>query len=52
MDRNLDRVLKKQEYEYMQAYNINVKKKETELREYVEHLNKESKEGSQKLAEI
>ena len=36
LDKNLNRVLEKQEYEYLQAYNIYVKRKEKKLREMIE----------------
>ena len=32
-------MLRKQEYEYLQAYNIYVKRKEKELRELIDALN-------------
>ena len=41
LDENLNKVLKKHEYEYMQAYNIQVKKKEQELLKAMEDLASE-----------
>ena len=41
LDENLNKVLKKHEYEYMQAYNIQVKKKEHELLKAMEDLASE-----------
>ena len=41
LDQNLNKVLKKHEYEYMQAYNIQVKKKEHELLKAMEDLASE-----------
>ena len=35
LDQNLNNVLRKQEYEYLQAYNIYVKRKEKELKELI-----------------
>lgn len=42
MDEKLERVLKKQEYEFMMAYNISVKRKERELKEVILELQKEN----------
>ena len=39
LDTKLNNVLRKQEYEYLQAYNIDVKRKEKELRELIDALN-------------
>lgn len=39
LDQKLNKVLRKQEYEYLQAYNIYVKRKEKELRELIDALN-------------
>jgi chemotaxis methyl-accepting protein methylase len=39
LDTKLNNVLRKQEYEYLQAYNIYVKRKEKELRELIDALN-------------
>ena len=41
LDQNLNKVLQKHEYEYMQAYNIQVKKKEQELLKAMENLASE-----------
>ena len=42
LDQNLNKVLRKQEYEYLQAYNIYVKRKEKELRELIDALNEKN----------
>lgn len=42
MDTKLNQVLRRQEYEYLQAYNIYVKKKEKELRELILTLNEKN----------
>lgn len=42
LDVKLNRVLAKQEYEYLKGYNIYVKKKEKELRELIDTLNKKN----------
>jgi len=39
MDQKLTRVLRKHEYDYMQAYNIYVKRKENELKGMISQLN-------------
>jgi hypothetical protein len=39
LDVKLNRVLAKQEYEYLKGYNIYVKRKEKELRDLIEKLN-------------
>ena len=41
LDKNLSKVLQKQEYEYMAAYNIQVKRKEQELLAVMEQLTSE-----------
>ncbi len=38
MEQNLSKVLKKHEYEYMAAYNIQVKRKEQEILQAMEDL--------------
>ena len=38
MDRTINEVMKKHEYEYLQAYNIYVKHKETELRSLIDQI--------------
>ncbi len=38
LDQNLSKVLKKHEYEYMAAYNIQVKRKEQEILQAMEDL--------------
>lgn len=42
LDVKLNQVLKKQEYEYLQAYNIYVKRKEKELRELIAALDEKN----------
>lgn len=39
LDTSLDRVLKKQEHDYLKGYTIYVKQKEKELRELITKLN-------------
>lgn len=39
LDTKLDRVLKKQEHDYLKGYSIYVKQKENELRELIKKLN-------------
>jgi hypothetical protein len=39
MDCKLNRMLAKQEYEYLKGYNVYVKRKETELKTVIEKLN-------------
>lgn len=41
LDQNLNKVLKKHEYEYMAAYNIQVKRKEQELLAAMDELASE-----------
>ena len=48
MDRKLNMVLKKQEFEYLQAYNIHVKRKEDELKELIHKMNERNTDTSQK----
>ena len=47
MDKNMKQVLERHEYEFMQAYNIYVKKKEKELIKIIETLEKRNKNNSQ-----
>lgn len=42
LDTNLNRVLRKQEYEYLQAYNIYVKRKEKELVKLITALDEKN----------
>lgn len=42
LDVKLNRVLAKQEYEYLKGYNIYVKKKEKELRQLIDKLNQKN----------
>ena len=44
----LNDVLRRQEYEYLQAYNIYVKKKEKELRELINSLNDKNSSNNYK----
>lgn len=46
LDQNLNKVLRKQEYEYLQAYNIYVKRKEKELRELIDALNEKNQRSN------
>jgi hypothetical protein len=39
LDQSLNQVLRKQEYEYLQAYNIYVRRKEKELRGLIQALS-------------
>jgi hypothetical protein len=48
----LNRVLKKQEYEYLKGYNIYVKRKEKELRELIEKLNEKNSNNTLKDEKI
>ena len=44
----MNSVLKKQEYEYLQAYNIYVKRKEKELRELINALDEKNSNNNYK----
>ena len=46
LDKKLNGVLAKQEYEYLKGYNIYVKRKEKELRELIEKLNEKNSNNS------
>jgi chromosome segregation ATPase len=48
----LNRVLAKQEYEYLKGYNIYVKKKEKELRQLIDTLNKKNSTSNTKDQKI
>jgi len=48
LDKKLNRVLEKQEYEYLNGYNIYVKRKEKELRELIEKLNEKNSNNTAK----
>lgn len=52
LDEKLKKVLRKQEYEYLQAYNIYVKRKEKELRELVNALNEKNSDNNSKDTKI
>ena len=39
LDTKLNNVLRSQEYDYLQIYNVYVKRKEKELRELIQQLN-------------
>ena len=42
MSHGMRRVLEKHEYEYLQAYNIFVKRKEQELKEFIQEMDSKS----------
>ena len=48
LDKKLDRVLKKQEHEYLKGYSLYVKQKERELRELISKLNDKNSNASLK----
>jgi chromosome segregation ATPase len=52
LDLKLNRVLAKQEYEYLKGYNIYVKKKEKELRQLIDTLNKKNSTSNTKDQKI
>lgn len=52
LDIKLNRVLAKQEYEYLKGYNIYVKKKEKELIQLIDTLNKKNSTSNTKDAKI
>jgi hypothetical protein len=52
LDQNLNNVLRKQEYEYLQAYNIYVKRKEKELKELIHTLQEKNSNNSIKEMRI
>ena len=52
LDQNLNNVLRKQEYEYLQAYNIYVKRKEKELKELIHPLQEKNSNNSIKEMRI
>lgn len=52
LDKKLNRVLAKQEYEYLKGYNIYVKRKEKELRELIEKLNQKNSNNTLKDEKI
>ena len=52
MDKKLNRVLAKQEYEYLKGYNIYVKRKEKELRELIDKLNEKNSNNTLKDEKI
>ena len=52
MDKSMNVVLKKQEYEYLQAYNIHVKRKEGELRDLIHQMNARNTDTSKKDLKI
>lgn len=52
LDKKLNRVLAKQEYEYLKGYNIYVKRKEKELRELIEKLNEKNSNNTLKDEKI
>ena len=52
LDTSLNKVLRKQEYEYLQAYNIYVKRKEKELMQLVGALNEKNSNNNIKDVRI
>lgn len=52
LDASLNKVLRKQEYEYLQAYNIYVKRKEKELHDLIFALHEKNKGSSFKETRI
>lgn len=52
LDSNLNNVLRKQEYEYLQAYNIYVKRKEKELKELIYTLHEKNSNNNIKEMRI
>lgn len=52
LDVKLNRVIQKQEYEYLQSYNLFVNKKERELRTIIEKLNEKAHNSSHKDEKI
>ena len=52
LDSNLNTALRKQEYQYLQAYNIYVKKKEKELKGLIEKLDKNNEGNNVKEKRI
>jgi hypothetical protein len=52
LDDKLNLVLAKQEYEYLKSYNIYVKRKEKELRELIDTLNKKNSNNTLKDEKI
>lgn len=52
LDSKLNRVLRKQEYEYLQAYNIYVKRKEKDLRDMIDKLDEKNSKNNFKDLKI
>jgi seryl-tRNA synthetase len=52
LDKKLNRVLAKQEYQYLKGYNIYVKQKEKDLRELIEKLNEKNSNNTLKDEKI
>lgn len=52
LDEKLNRVLAKQEYEYLKGYNVYVKRKEKELRELIEALQERNSNNTLKDEKI
>lgn len=52
LDEKLNRVLAKQEYEYLKGYNLYVKRKEKELRDLIERLNEKNSNNTLKDEKI
>ena len=52
LDTDINNVLKKQEYEYLQAYNIYIRRKETELKELIYTLHEKNSHNNEKERKI
>lgn len=52
LDAKMNRVLVKQEYEYLKGYNIYVKRKEKELKQIINDLKKENKSNTKREEKI
>lgn len=52
LDGHLNDVLRRQEYEYLQAYNIYVKRKEKELRSLIDALDEKNQNNNSKELKI
>jgi hypothetical protein len=52
LDKKINTILTKQEYDYLKGYNLFVKKKEAELRELIEKLNHKNSNANNKDKKI
>ena len=52
LDEKLNLVLAKQEYEYLKSYNIYVKRKEKDMRDLIDQLNKKNSNNTLKDEKI